>query len=183
MASTKTATAAAARYVVEKNGPREYAKEARNGRIYEGMVTTWDVVEPATCSLVTECRTKREAAARCAELNAQDAADQTMTKNTNATTKTTAAAVRRAEREFLHISARLERAESGRRDRTYSTADLRSMFNAALTILTNARNAHDDAEAERMRTVATDAWDAFVLRSMSITELRTEAENTANTPA
>ena len=61
---TTTKTAAAATYEVVKNGPREYEKESRTvNRIYTGMITTWDVVNTATCELVSEHRTRREARA------------------------------------------------------------------------------------------------------------------------
>ena len=57
------------RYTVEKNGPREYAKESRvTNRIYTGMVTTWDVVDTQACEMVSEHRTKKAAVAALAAL-------------------------------------------------------------------------------------------------------------------
>lgn len=64
----------ATRFVIEKNGPRETTREGRNGRIYEGHVTTWDVVDTLHNELVSECRTKREATRALAAVLAREAA-------------------------------------------------------------------------------------------------------------
>lgn len=42
---------------------RDYEKESRTGRVYTGMVTTWDVVCVETCSLMSEHYRKRDAKA------------------------------------------------------------------------------------------------------------------------
>jgi hypothetical protein len=74
----RTATAAATRYAIAKNGPRECEKESPTGRIYTCMVTTCGrlgldalrladnviadiAVDVTTCSLVSEHDTRREA--------------------------------------------------------------------------------------------------------------------------
>lgn len=74
---TKTNDTTATTFEIVKNGPREYAKESRVvNRIYTGMITTWDVVNTATCELVSEHRTRREAREALALINAKHVAGQ-----------------------------------------------------------------------------------------------------------
>jgi hypothetical protein len=58
------------RYSVVHN-IRDGMREGRNGRLYETTVNTWDVVDNASCGLVAECYTKREALERMARLEAK----------------------------------------------------------------------------------------------------------------
>jgi hypothetical protein len=51
--------------VIERN-ERDGMTEGRNGRLYPTTILTWDLVDTATCSLVDEYKTKREAKAALA---------------------------------------------------------------------------------------------------------------------
>jgi len=77
--TTTTSTNSLPTFDVVKH-TRDCEKEQRNGSTRVRTITTWDVVNTRTCSLVSECTTKREALALVASLVAQASNDRELVR-------------------------------------------------------------------------------------------------------